>query len=145
MPYSTDIAQLLTDQLTKFVTLNRHQLAGQVANLDFWLDEVRHALAVLDGYGQRFHSLKQAQTRHVAEHHTLEFEFEDPCCSRGSPAPPVRTPDAEIEAARRALREATYRFLLRCLKAGMIEPPALRTACESLGIGVDPADLRVRA
>ena len=41
MSFSTDVAKLVADQLSRFVTLNPHQLAGQVANLDFWLD--RHS------------------------------------------------------------------------------------------------------
>ena len=60
MSFSTKLAKLVADQLARFVTLNRHQLAGQVANLDFWLDQVRHGLAVVDGYGRRFQRLKAA-------------------------------------------------------------------------------------
>jgi hypothetical protein len=51
---------LVTAQLAKFATLNRHQLAGQVANLDFWLAEARHWLDVIDGYRPRFERLKAA-------------------------------------------------------------------------------------
>jgi hypothetical protein len=77
--YSSDIAKTLTEQLTRFVTLNRHQLAGQVSNLDFWIGEVRHCFEVIDGYVQRFNRLKTAQSKHVAEHHTIELEPFDPC------------------------------------------------------------------
>jgi hypothetical protein len=52
MPYSSDIAMLLAEQLAKFATLNRHQLAGQVANIDFWLGEVRHCLVRLCHLGR---------------------------------------------------------------------------------------------
>ena len=48
MSYSTDIAELVAKQISRLTTLNRHQLVGQVANLDFWLGEVQHALAVID-------------------------------------------------------------------------------------------------
>jgi hypothetical protein len=34
MSFSTDIAALVANQLSRFVTLNRHQLAGQAANPD---------------------------------------------------------------------------------------------------------------
>ena len=67
MAFSSDIARLVGDQLSRFVTLNRHQLAGQVANLDFWLGQVQNALDVLDGYGKRFKQLKTAQGKHIAE------------------------------------------------------------------------------
>ena len=36
MSYMTEIGEVLGKQLMKFVTLNRHQLAGQAANLAFW-------------------------------------------------------------------------------------------------------------
>ena len=54
MAYSTDLADLLAAQLTRFVSLNRHQLAGQVANLGFWIAEVAHCFEVIDRYGERF-------------------------------------------------------------------------------------------
>ena len=38
MSYSSDIASILAEQLARFVTLNPHQLAGHVPNLDFWLE-----------------------------------------------------------------------------------------------------------
>jgi len=77
--YSSDIAKTLTQQLTRFVTLNRHQLAGHVANLDFWMAEVRHCFEVIDGYGQRFNRMKKAEGKHVAEHHTIKIDPVDPC------------------------------------------------------------------
>lgn len=141
MAYSSDLAILLTAQFTKFTTLNRHQLAGQVANLDFWFDEVRHALLVLDGYGQRFKRLKAAHTKHVREHHTERFALDDPCCIRGSASPPASVPDAELKSTRRALSDATYRFLLRCFRESLIDERRLRDVCETVGISVDAADL----
>jgi len=139
--YSTDIAKLLTDQLSRFVTLNRHQLAGHVANLGFWMAEVRHGLEVLDGYGKRFRLLKKGQEKHVAEHHTMEFELDDPCCTQGKPAPPRKVADIELKNARIGLCEAARRFLVRCHREHMIDETVLRTACDDSGIEFDPADL----
>ena len=145
MSFSTDMAQLVTDQVSRFVTLNRHQLAGHVANLDFWLAQVRHCLQVIDGYGTRFRLLKTAQEKHVSEHHTIEFDLDDPCCTRGKPEPPRKVADSELKNARVALSEATRRFLVRCHTAGLIDEAVFRKACEDSGIGFDPADLaRVR-
>lgn len=132
------MAKLVADQLARFVTLNRHQLAGQVANLDFWLDQVRHSLAVLDGYGKRFQKLKAAQARHIREHHTTEFALHDPCCTQGSPAPPRKVPDHELKDARVALCDAARRFLVRCYREGFIEESVFRQRCTDLGIGADP-------
>src|SRR5437016_2297480 len=120
MSFSSDMAKLVTDQLSRFVTLNRHQLAGQVANLEFWLAEVRHCQEAIDGYGKRFHRLKTAQTKHVQTHHTHEFELDDPCCTQTGPAPPQRVPDRELREVRRSLCDAAYRFLVRCCNEGLI-------------------------
>ncbi len=129
MQYSCDIAKLLTAQLEKFVTLNRHQLAGHVPNLDFWLAEVRHCLEVIDGYGPRFERLSGAQNRHTAGHLRPAVR-------------PKRVSDTELREARRLLCEATYHFLVRCLHEGMIDEATLRQACDRLGIGVEASDLR---
>jgi hypothetical protein len=142
--FSTDMANLVTHQLSRFVTLNRHQLVGQVANLDFWLAEVRHRLEVVDGYGQRFQRLKAAQSKHVAEHHTIQFALDDPCCTQGMPDRPQRVPEKEMRDARKALCDAARRFLVRCINEGFIEESVLRQACTDLGIGVDVTDLRSR-
>ena len=144
MSFSTDMAKLIGDQISKFVTLNRHQLAGHVANLDFWTAQVRHCLAVIDGYGKRFHMLKVAQAKHVSEHHTTEFSLDDPCCTQGMPAPPRKVPDSELKEARTALCDATHRFLVRCYNDGFLEEAEYRKACEESGIGFDAADLLSR-
>jgi hypothetical protein len=68
MSFSTDLAKLASDQLARFVTPDRHQLAGRLASLDFWLARVRHALDALDGYGVRFVHIESAQKRHVDVH-----------------------------------------------------------------------------
>ncbi len=142
MAFSSDMAKLVADQLSRFVTLNQHQLAGQAANLDFWLGQVRNGLEVIDGYGKRFQRLRAGQSRHVADHHTTEFSLDDPCCTQGKPAPPRKVPDSELRDARTALCDAARRFLVRCCNEGFIEESVLRRACADLGIGVDSVELR---
>jgi hypothetical protein len=142
MAYTSDIAKILADQLTKFAILNRHQLAGHAANLDFWMAEVRHCLDVIDGYGKRFEQLRVAQARHAAEHGTVEFSLRDPRHTQQSAAPPRRVPHSELEGARRGLCDATYRFLVRGFHQGFIEATALRQMCDRLGIGIEASDLR---
>jgi hypothetical protein len=39
MAYTLERAALIASQLERLATSNVHQLAGQFANLDFWLDE----------------------------------------------------------------------------------------------------------
>ena len=143
MSFSENMAKVVADQLARFVTLNRHQLAGQVANLDFWVDQARHALEVIDGYEPRFQRLKAAQEGYVAEHNTLIFFLSDPGI-QGAPDPPRRVPHANLRDARRSVTEATYRFLVRCHHDGLIPESRLRAICDSLEIGVEATDLRRR-
>jgi hypothetical protein len=146
MAYSSEIARVLTEQLARLTTLNRHQLAGQVANLDFWLSEIRHHLEVISGYGARFERLKAAQKKHTIEHRVVEIPLGPADSWFGTPMAqlPKRVPDTELNDARTALTETTYRFLIRCWNEGLIEEPDVRKACDSLGIGVDSSDLRRR-
>lgn len=143
MAYSTEVARLLHDQLARFVTLNRHQLAGQVANLDFWIDEVLHALAVIDGYQQRFERLSTAQTHYVSHHQTIEFTRDnDTTIPPTAPERPRRFSSAELRDARRELCDVCYRVLTRCHNDALLSEAALRDYCDRLSISVDPRDLR---
>jgi hypothetical protein len=145
MAYSSEITRTLTDQITRFVTLNPHQLAGHVANLDFCVAEVRHCLDVIDGYSRRFEQMKAAQTKHTSEHGTVEFSLNDPCCTQRTTSPPRRVPNAELGEVRRRLCNATYRFLVRCFNEGLIDEDVRRRTCGSLDLGVEASDLRQRA
>jgi len=141
MSFSENLAKLVADQLERFVTLNRHQLAGHMGNLDFWIGQVRHSLQVIDGYQERFRRLHAEQTKYVAQHHTTTHHPSDPELERPVP-PPKRVPDAALREARRSVTETTYRFLVRCFHDGFIPAKQVRTICDDLGIGVDPADLQ---
>ena len=134
MPYASDVARLVADQLNRLVTLNPHQLAGQAANLDFWMAESRHALDVIDTYPERFRRLKAAQARYVSEHGTSEFNLDAPYRTQGAPAPPRPVPSAELQDSRRALCEAVARLLARFRKEGLVDDAAVAAASERLGL-----------
>lgn len=142
MAYTTDLARLLADQLERFVPLQRHQLAGHVANLDFWVGEARHALEVIDGYGPRFELLKGAQKAYTARFQPGACDPEDPRQIRAPVAPPRRVPAEEFVEARRAVCDGLRLFLARCVREGLIDEAAMRRACDPLGIGIDANDLR---
>ncbi|MGE5191576.1 MAG: hypothetical protein ACM3U2_03685 [Deltaproteobacteria bacterium] len=142
MAYMIDLSAVLAETLGKLTTLNRHQLAGHAANLDFWREETKHCLAVIDGYHHRFDRMKDAQMKHAAEHHTIQFLLDDPCCTGEPATPPRRVPDAEIKAVRRALCDAFYRFIVRCYNDRLIERNMLESATDSLGIGIEASDLK---
>jgi hypothetical protein len=125
--FSTDMAKLVADQLSRFVTLNPHQLAGQLENLDFWLAEVRHALTVLDGYGVRFVRLHAAQERFVAAHEITASVIDPSGVTERRPPQVHRIPDRELRQARRALVDAATKLLERCRTEGLI-PDSVVTA-----------------
>ena len=134
MSFSTDMAGLVTNQLSRFVTLNQHQLAGQVANLDFWLAQVRNVLGIIDGYGVRFVRMEGAQERYVTAHSTTEsIPVVDGFKERRAP-PPRRISDRELKKARRALIEAAWQFLERCRRDGLISELQMSEARTNLGI-----------
>src|SRR4051812_47973025 len=111
MSFSTELAELVANQLSRFVTLNRHQLAGQVANLDFWLGQVQHALATIDGYGVRFVRMEAAQEQYVATHGTVEYSPGEEPVVKHKATPPRRVPDRELRHARKSLTEVAHRLL----------------------------------
>jgi hypothetical protein len=147
MAYSIDQTNAVAMQLEKFTTAYAHHLVGHVANLDFWLEEALHALKVLDEYPSRFVRLRDAQVGWVKAHGTKVSGFCGICGGKcefdpRTPPPPNRLPSQEIDEARRRLKDAVYKFLLRCHRAGHLEEPALRAACERVGTSVDPSDLK---
>lgn len=149
MAYSIDQANAVADQLEKFTTSYVHHLAGQVANLDFWLEEVGHALRVIDGYQRRFTLMRDAQSAWVTAHGTVVHGYCPICrgaCEFGAaaPPPPTRIASQELDAARRRLKDAAYQFLLRCHRAGLLDEISLRAACARVGTSVDDADLERR-
>ncbi|MEI8016544.1 MAG: hypothetical protein WCH39_00025 [Schlesneria sp.] len=142
MSYSSEVANLIANQISRFMTLNRYQLAGQAANLDFWLSEARHAVEVIDRYGQRFEQMKSAQSRFVTKHETLAHDRRDEFSKPKPPEPPIRVSDVELKHARRAVTDSAYRFFVRSANEGFITESRLREACDNLGISVEATDLK---
>src|SRR5262245_57113770 len=112
MAYVTEISSILAETLNKLATLNRHQVAGHVANLSFWTDEVQHCLRVIDDHHHRFEVMKAAQVKHAVDERTFEFAVDNQF-DLGNPVPPLkRVPDSELKQARRTLCDAFYRFIV---------------------------------
>ena len=134
MAFSSDVAKLVADQLTRFLSLNRHQLAGQVANLDFWEAEVRHALDVIDGYGVRYVRLSMNQEHFLKTHGTGETRSERESIPHSYARPVQRIPDRELQKARRHLTDAAFKFLSRCFREELISEEQFAGVCERLGL-----------
>ena len=144
MAYITNLANVLIHEFRKFAGYRRHQLAGHIANLDFWIGEARHVIGVLDGYAARLQRHADAHTKHVLEHKVVEFDPRDPSKVNLGLTAPKRTSEAELLRARDALCAALYRFLVRCCNKGFIDSEVLRKECASFGIGVVESDLKKR-
>ncbi len=150
LAYTIDRATLLASQLERLATAGAHQIAGQFANLEFWLAEAVHVLATIDDYPRRFRQLRDAQAAWVTAHGTRIL---GPCaicggrCELGphAPSPPTRISSDAMDAARRGVRQGCHRLLLRFYRARLLDEPALRAACDRVGISVEPEDLAVLA
>lgn len=151
MIYTVEKAELLSEQLRKFTTGCAHHLAGQFANLDFWLGEVESALTAIDEHKQRFEELKDGQTEWVNSHNTLVHT--DNYCglcggicefSNGIPKPP-RAPrlksSTEKAASRRKLVDNMYALLTRYYRMGLLSQDDLEGNCDRIGTSIDPRDL----
>lgn len=146
MSYTTDRAGALAKQLERFAHAHLHQVAGQVANLEFWLDEVEHAIRTIDDYPRRFRRLRDAQVAWVQAHGT---KVDVPCAICGGacefgPQPPLvpkRISSDVMDDARGALRGAALRFLLRCYRANLIDEAAVRSASDRLQLSLEADDL----
>ncbi len=144
MPYSLDLANVLVGQLTRFAKFNRHDLAGRLANLDFWVAEVSHCVEVIDNYRARFERMKAAQSRYVAQHETIRFDLQNPATMQGPPVAAKPIDEIELKNAKRAVCDAAYDFLLRCYEEGLMDEAAVRQTCGRLRIGVDVSDFKPR-
>ncbi len=145
MSYSIKQAAIIADQLERLATQNTHQLAGQVANLDFWISEAFHAVRTIDDYPARFRGLRDAQVGWVKAHGTKVSDYCPKCggaCEFGPPTPdaPHWIPSHDLAAARDAVRRASRRFLVRLYRAHFVDEDRVREACNDIGIGVEPED-----
>jgi hypothetical protein len=108
MNYSVEQATLLARQLEGLATRNAHQVAGQFANLEFWLNEVAHVLTTIDGYPHRFRQLRDAQNAWVKAHDSKVTPRCGICrgpCEFGpeTPPPPSRSPPVTNGQAKHSL------------------------------------------
>jgi hypothetical protein len=149
MAYTLEIADAVIRTVGKFRTLNAYQLAGHVANLDFWADEVRHALAVIDGYSRRDSVRKKSERTHIGSHMTRRFtaqekslynEFEDAESLSSARPDDYRIDANEIKAKRQQVADALYRFLKRCHKEDLLSGVKAKECLTSCELAWEPGD-----
>ncbi|MBM3997741.1 MAG: hypothetical protein FJ303_26895 [Planctomycetes bacterium] len=101
-----------------------HQLAGHAANVDFWVSETKHCLAVIDGYQQRFERLRAGQA---------EYEIKNKIAGK---APPIQRSAKHTarQESRRSLCQAIEKFLNRCHHEGLLSEKDLKATLHSCGM-----------
>lgn len=147
MIYTIEKANRISEQLRRFTSGYAHHVAGQFANVDFWLDEVRSAQKTIDQYNVRFHNIRDAQKNWIAAHGTVVYDYCPMCggkceLSDGSPPPPKRTASSELDETRRQLVDSAYYFLTRCYRMELLNKEELEQKCASIGTSLDPNDLK---
>ena len=147
MSYSIARAAHVADQLERLATQHTHQLAGQVSNLEFWMDEAVRAIAIVDDYPARFRRLHDGQVAWVRTQGTRVPAYCPVCrgaCefSPFTPDPPLRTPSEQLSAARSSVRRAASRFLLRLYRADFVSERQLRDYSDRLELPIEPEDLQ---
>jgi hypothetical protein len=148
MAFIIDRANEVASMLEKFTTSHSYQVAGQFANLKFWISEALHALDALAGYENRFERLSAAQSEWIDAHNVVvgsycpmckgQCEF-DPDLKR--PAAPTKIPSKERNNSVSRLKDAVYFFLLRCFRMNLIDENSLRDICNRVGTSVEAREL----
>jgi hypothetical protein len=153
MVYTLEIADALIRTVGKFVTLNNYQLAGHVANLDFWTRQIKNALDAVDGYPKRQRNLQQSQKQYISAHDTRRFSAEDAVLHQEYPYESMyegdkvrpdkwRIDSETLKSKRREIVDSFYRFLLRCHQEKLVDVEQAHKALSECGIGIEPGDFR---
>ena len=131
IPYVIDIANPLVRVLDHAATLAPHRVAGYAANAAFWLDEVEHCFAVLDGYSKRFYAMRHATTDYVANHPV------DPQRSDSVTATTQNIKDFQVKEARDVVADAARKFFRRCAKLDFLSSELMARADQLLNLQKD--------
>ncbi len=147
MIYTIEKANLIADQLKKFTTAYTYHVAGQFANIDFWINEVVQSLNIIDEHRIRFDNISKAQ-KEWADNHKVVIHYYCPICkgrcefSDGKPNPPKLRYKSDKSEARRDLLDSAYFFLIRCYRIGLLSKEELKQKCDVIGTGIDLEDLK---
>ncbi len=147
MIYTIEKANLVAEQLRKLTSGFAHHVAGQFANIDFWLHEVQASIKTIDEYNKRFNNIREGQKNWVDAHGTIVYDYCQICGGKcelgnGKPPPPlVRVASNDLKEARKELVDSTYFFLLRCYRMSLLNKKMLETKCEEIGTSIDLSDL----
>ncbi|NRB64917.1 MAG: hypothetical protein HRU40_18165 [Saprospiraceae bacterium] len=150
MIYTVERANLISEQLRKFTDSYAHMVAGQFANIDFWIDEVINSVRAIDEHSMRFEKMCEAQIKWIEEKEVRVPNYCHICngiCELSEqhykkPELPKNRSKGEKKESRKKLVDSTYYFLIRCFKIGLLNEEELKIYCNKIGISVDLYDLK---
>ena len=133
MAYVRDISDTLTRVLQHGTSLTPHRIAGYAANAEFWLGEIEHCFAVLDGYSKRFRAMRQATAAYVSDHPI------DPQRADSDTRTTANLKDFEIKELRESVATAARGFFRRCIELGLLSDALTQRADRLLNLELDDA------
>lgn len=133
MAYVRDISDSLKRVLEHSVSLAPHRIAGYAANAEFWLTEVEHCFAVLDGYSKRFRGMREATTDYVGDHPL------DPQRADRDTRTTANLKDLEIKELRESVAAAARAFFRRCIELELLSHALAQRADRVLNLELDDA------
>ncbi|QDT47646.1 hypothetical protein Pan258_16820 [Symmachiella dynata] len=111
MSYVDDVSLSLAHVLDQAAFHKDARLAGYAANLDFWVEEIRHCLDVLAGYQQRFNRLVDARREFALERNV---ELDQAWITR-------TTTDDELQKLEQRVKSSAQNFLKVCCATSWID------------------------
>jgi len=146
MIYTIEKANLVSEQLRKFTSGYAHHVAGQFANIDYWIKEIQESTKTIDGYNKRFINIRDEQKEWVESHGTVVYDYCPYCggkceLSNGIPSPPTRMSSIELKESRKKLIDSAYYFLLRCYRMKLLDKNQLKMKCNEIGTSIELSDV----
>ncbi len=150
MIYTVEKANLITIQLNKFKDSYAFIVAGQFANIDFWINEVESTIKAIDEHNIRFGKMYNAQEKWIEEKNVKIPDYCYICngiCELSDehykkPELPKQRAKNDKNDSRKELINATYYFLVRCLKLELLNKKLFQEYCNRIGTSFDPNDLK---
>lgn len=150
MIYTIERANLITKKLRMFTDSNTYIVAGQFANIDFWIEETISSIRAIDEHNVRFEKMYEAQKNWIEEKNVKEPNYCHICngiCELTAqhykkPELPKQRAKNEKKESKKELVDSAYYFLVRCFKIGLLNKEDLKNYCNQIGTNIDPDDLR---
>lgn len=150
MIYTIKKANLVAEQLRKFTDSYSYMVAGQYANIDFWIAETISSLKALDDHNNRFKKMYNAQNDWIEEKNVKVPDYCFICngiCELShdgyrKPELPKLRSKSEKKESRKNLVDSFYYFLIRCYKVGLLNEEEMNAFCKEIGTSIDPQDFK---